>query len=76
MVSDVHANVCRYGVAYPALYASSENCKSEAASTQFNCVQRGHQNCLENQPGFLAMLIVAGLRVRVNAMNLLIVLRL
>lgn len=29
----------------------------------FNCVQRGHQNSLENQPIFLAMFAAAAMQV-------------
>jgi glutathione S-transferase len=42
----------RYNVDYPALYASDSNAQGKA----FNCVQRGHQNTLENYPQFLLML--------------------
>nr|QPM92676.1 microsomal Glutathione S-transferase [Procambarus clarkii] len=41
-----------YKVEYPALYASESN----AEGKKFNCVQRGHQNTLENYPQFLLML--------------------
>ncbi|EFJ49502.1 hypothetical protein VOLCADRAFT_89757 [Volvox carteri f. nagariensis] len=33
----------------------------------FNCVQRGHQNSLENQPIFLALLVTAGLKHPITA---------
>ncbi|CAF1344222.1 unnamed protein product [Adineta steineri] len=42
----------RFNVDYPALYASDSHPQSKA----FNCVQRGHQNTLENYPQFLLML--------------------
>ncbi|CAF0795720.1 unnamed protein product [Rotaria sordida] len=42
----------RYNVEYPALYAPDSNPQGKA----FNCVQRGHQNTLENYPQFLLML--------------------
>lgn len=53
----------KYGVKYPTMYADSSNANAEA----FNCVQRGHQNSLENQPAFLTMLLVAGLRYPLSA---------
>jgi len=42
-----------HGVQYPALYSPTNNA--------FNCIQRGHQNYLENQPQFLALLLIGGL---------------
>mmetsp|Transcript_31850 Transcript_31850/g.70759 ORF Transcript_31850/g.70759 Transcript_31850/m.70759 type:complete len:151 (+) Transcript_31850:170-622(+) len=57
----------KYGVKYPALYADSENCKNEEHRNAFNCIQRGHQNSLENQPGFLTLLAVAGIRFPLTA---------
>jgi len=42
----------RYNVDYPALYANDSNPQGKA----FNCVQRGHQNTLENYPQFLLLL--------------------
>lgn len=42
----------RCNVDYPALYAPDSNPQAKA----FNCVQRGHQNTLENYPQFLLML--------------------
>jgi glutathione S-transferase len=37
---------CRYNVKYPALYADKGTPNADA----FNCVQRAHQNSLENYP--------------------------
>lgn len=51
----------RYGVKYPALYASEGDGISKEDALKFNCVQRGHQNCLENLPSFLSLLLTAGL---------------
>ncbi len=50
----------KYGVKYPAMYADKASNKDADA---FNCVQRGHQNTLENFPALLALLLVTGLRV-------------
>ena len=42
------------GVQYPKLYAEGNN----AVSVKFNCVQRVHQNTMENLPVFLIMQIL------------------
>lgn len=34
----------RYGVKYPDLYATPDNCPDEGKRKAFNCVQRAHQN--------------------------------
>ncbi|KAG2484460.1 hypothetical protein HYH03_016696 [Edaphochlamys debaryana] len=57
----------KYGVNYPDLYATAENCPNAEYRKPFNCVQRGHQNSLENQPIFLALLISAGLKHPITA---------
>lgn len=57
----------KYKVDYPTLYASAEECKNEEHRTKFNCVQRAHQNALENQPIFLALLLCSGLRFPVTS---------
>ncbi|GLC39740.1 hypothetical protein PLESTB_001957800 [Pleodorina starrii] len=57
----------KYKVDYPALYATTENCPDAQARKAFNCVQRGHQNSLENQPIFLALLVTAGLKHPITA---------
>lgn len=43
--------VCRYNVKYPALYAE----KGTPNADKFNCVQRAHQNSLENLPQVCAV---------------------
>jgi glutathione S-transferase len=48
-------------VKYPNLYADKDNCPDADKRNKFNCVQRGHQNSLEIQPVFLALLILSGL---------------
>lgn len=57
----------KFGVSYPDLYATPENCPNKENRQTFNCVQRGHQNSLENQPVFLALLLAAGLKHPVTA---------
>lgn len=52
----------RFGIRYPTLYATQGDGVSKEAAYAFNCVQRGHQNCLENLPSFLSLLFVAGAR--------------
>lgn len=49
----------RYNVPYPKLYAIESENKD---ANMFNCVQRGHQNCLENMPVFFVVLILGGLQ--------------
>jgi len=43
-----------HGVEYPTMYSPDNN--------QFNCVQRAHQNWLENYPQFLTVLFIGGLQ--------------
>ncbi|ESO85731.1 hypothetical protein LOTGIDRAFT_235705 [Lottia gigantea] len=42
----------KYNVEYPNLYSNNHN---------FNCVQRAHQNTLENLPFFIMFLLTGGL---------------
>ncbi|KAF5186028.1 Microsomal glutathione s-transferase [Thalictrum thalictroides] len=49
----------KYKVYYPTLYAlESENKDAKL----FNCVQRGHQNALENMPIFFLFLSLGGIK--------------
>jgi len=41
-------------IEYPKLYAENND--------EFNCIQRAHQNYLENQPQFLMILFLGGLQ--------------
>jgi len=44
----------KYEVQYPNLYSNNHN---------FNCIQRAHQNTIENIPMFLVFLLIAGLHL-------------
>ena len=52
-----------FNVPYPALYAES----SHKNAKEFNCVQRAHQNSLENLISFYPLLILAGARFPITA---------
>mmetsp|Transcript_32501 Transcript_32501/g.45073 ORF Transcript_32501/g.45073 Transcript_32501/m.45073 type:complete len:145 (-) Transcript_32501:139-573(-) len=54
----------KYGVKYPNMYADKKENKDADA---FNCVQRAHQNSLENYPQFLMLLFLAGMRYPLTA---------
>ncbi|KAF4139126.1 MAPEG family [Phytophthora infestans] len=47
----------KYGVDYPQMYAE----KSEKNAKAFNCVQRGHQNIVENIPSFVGLFFPSAL---------------
>lgn len=49
-----------HAVSYPVLYENKE-------PSDFNCVQRAHQNSLEWNPAFLAFLFIAGLSTPITA---------
>ncbi|KAF0700978.1 Aste57867_8424 [Aphanomyces stellatus] len=44
-----------YGIAYPQMYAETK----DEHFLAFNCVQRAHQNVLENLPIFFALLLTS-----------------
>lgn len=47
----------KYDVKYPTMYLPEEHKNGKA----FNCVQRAHQNCLENYPQFLMLLAIGAI---------------
>ncbi|KAI0094312.1 membrane-associated proteins in eicosanoid and glutathione metabolism [Irpex rosettiformis] len=49
------------GIKYPQLYAEKAEAQSNREARLFNCVQRAHQNTLENLPTALFSTLVAGL---------------
>ncbi|KAF5798460.1 putative glutathione transferase [Helianthus annuus] len=49
----------KYKVFYPKLYATEADTKDYQI---FNCIQRGHQNSLENVGIFFVLMVVGGLK--------------
>eukprot|EP00483_Globobulimina_turgida_P005680 UN05690 len=49
----------KYGVEYPNMYADIHHSKNEKNANIFNCIQRAHQNSLEQQPFFLILSFLA-----------------
>lgn len=47
----------RLDVPYPIFYADESN----PNANEFNCIQRGHQNCLESIAVFFALLLLSGI---------------
>merc|ERR1719251_662836 len=45
----------KYGVKYPDMYADVKTAKNKKNANLFNCIQRAHQNSLEQQPFFLTV---------------------
>lgn len=43
----------QYGIEYPTMYSPDNN--------MFNCIQRAHQNTLENHPNLIYLLLFSGL---------------
>ena len=52
----------RAGIKYPALYADAKDAETRPEAKKFNCVQRAHQNTLEQAPYFLTALLISGLK--------------
>ncbi|KAI0347713.1 membrane-associated proteins in eicosanoid and glutathione metabolism [Trametopsis cervina] len=50
------------GIKYPQLYAEKDEADSSRSAKIFNCLQRSHQNTLENLPTALFSTLIAGLR--------------
>ncbi len=57
----------KYKVFYPTLYATEAENKD---AKLFNCVQRGHQNSLENMPIFFILMILGGIKHPIIAASL------
>merc|ERR1719251_363369 len=49
----------KYGVKYPDMYADVNTAKNQKNAKLFNCIQRAHQNSLEQQPFFLTVCALA-----------------
>lgn len=49
----------KYKVYYPTMYATESENKD---AKLFNCVQRGHQNSLEQMPVFFTLMILGGIK--------------
>ncbi|KAL8166696.1 hypothetical protein V2J09_008195 [Rumex salicifolius] len=49
----------KYKVYYPTMYASESENKD---AKLFNCVQRGHQNSLEQMPVFFTLMMLGGMK--------------
>ncbi|KAG0702121.1 hypothetical protein DFH29DRAFT_516439 [Suillus ampliporus] len=50
------------GIPYPQLYAENAQVKDNPAALRYNCVQRCHQNTLENIPLILISTLITGLK--------------
>jgi glutathione S-transferase len=58
MASGVMKARKKYAIKYPAMYAP----EGHKNAKEFDCVQRAHQNSLENLPAFMVMTAIGGLR--------------
>ncbi|KAJ6588510.1 hypothetical protein B0H19DRAFT_1099757 [Mycena capillaripes] len=54
-------------IEYPKLYADSAEMAASPAAYKFNCVQRAHQNTLENIPQVWLMTVILGVKQPVLA---------
>lgn len=50
------------GITYPRMYATEEEVKTSTQAKIYNCVQRSHQNLLEQLPAFWITLFIGGLK--------------
>lgn len=55
------------GIKHPNAYAAADVAARDQAAYLFNCAQRAHGNYLENQPGLVMTLLLAGLRYPIVA---------
>ncbi|KZT18709.1 membrane-associated proteins in eicosanoid and glutathione metabolism [Neolentinus lepideus HHB14362 ss-1] len=58
------------GIKYPQLYAEKAEAEASKEAMVFNCVQRAHQNTLENLPIALIGTVITGLRYPILAASL------
>merc|ERR1712062_408663 len=52
----------KYGVDYPNMYADPAHCKDPKMANIFNCIQRAHQNSIEQQPTFLTTVALCSMK--------------
>ncbi|EDQ90427.1 uncharacterized protein MONBRDRAFT_31833 [Monosiga brevicollis MX1] len=54
----------KWKIGYPTMYArpGDGKCTTKKDADLFNCVQRAHQNLLENTPTFLTLLFLAAIK--------------
>ncbi|KDQ63337.1 hypothetical protein JAAARDRAFT_29357 [Jaapia argillacea MUCL 33604] len=57
-------------IEYPQLYAEKSECETNEHAKKFNCVQRAHQNTLENMPMVLVNTLIMGLKFPVAAASI------
>ncbi|KAJ6454549.1 hypothetical protein C8R47DRAFT_1167030 [Mycena vitilis] len=60
IVVSKHRRLAR--IDYPRLYADNAEMAASPAAVTFNCVQRAHQNTLENIPQMYLMTVLLGLK--------------
>ncbi|KAJ7750074.1 membrane-associated proteins in eicosanoid and glutathione metabolism [Mycena maculata] len=59
------------GIKYPQLYADKAQMDANPKAIVFNCVQRAHQNTLENLPMLYSMTLITSLKYPIFAASLL-----